>query len=136
MLNFFYYFYYRIREANNRIGPISPNAEHAAYFTLVILLILNGLSVYFLIIGLFNQQLGPWLWQEKPLNRYITVGLGILMPAAVYGWYKLRQPQIEQTLTDFKAESSEERRVGGVLIMAYIFTSCGLLLYTLFLPFL
>ncbi len=136
MLNFFYYFYYRIREANNRSGPISANAERAAYFTIVILLVLNSLSVYFLLLGLFNQQLGAWLWQDKLLNRFISLFLALVVPLGVYGWYKLRQPQIEQMLTGFKAESSDERRVGGALIMAYIFTSCGLLIYSLFLPFL
>jgi len=136
MLNFFYYFYYRIREANNNAGPISASAERAAYFTLVLLLILNCISVYFIFIQLVNNQLGALLWQDKWLNRIIIFFLGITVPVGVYGWYKLRQHQIEQTLTDYKNESSDERRVGGALIMAYIFTSCGLLIYALFLPFL
>ena len=136
MLNFFYYFYYRIREANNNAGPVSAGAERAAYFTLVILLILNSISVYFLLIQLVNHQLGALLWQDKWLNRIITLFLGVAVPVGVYGWYKLRQRQIEQSLIDFKNESSDERRVGGALILAYIFTSCGLLIYTLFLPFL
>ncbi|GEO05670.1 hypothetical protein AAE02nite_33340 [Adhaeribacter aerolatus] len=136
MLNFFYYFYYRIREANNPSGTVSANGGWAAYFTIVILLILNCLSIYFLLLGLFNQQLGAWLWQDKQLNRFITLFLALVISIGVYGWYKLRQSQIEQTLTGFKTESSDERRVGGALIMAYIFTSCGLLIYALFLPLL
>ncbi|MDB5261958.1 MAG: hypothetical protein JWQ14_1239 [Adhaeribacter sp.] len=136
MLNFFYYFYYRIREAQKHPGKAAGNAAGAAYFTLVILLMLNGLSGYFLLMQLLHNNLTSRLWQDEHLNQLITLFLGIAIPAGVYGWYKFRQPQIEQTLLDFKSESSDERRVGGALIMAYIFTSCGLLLYTFFLPFL
>jgi hypothetical protein len=136
MLNFFYYFYYRIREAQNRSGPASGNAAGAAYFTLVILLILNGLSGYFLLLQLLHTEWVAHLWQDKRLNQIVTLFFAMVIPAAVYCWYKFRQPYIEQTLLDFKTESSDERRVGGALIMAYIFTSCGLLLYALFLPFL
>jgi hypothetical protein len=136
MLNFFYYFYYRVREAQNRSEPPSGNSARAAYFTIVILLILNGLSGYFLLMQLLNNEWMVRFWQDKLLNQMVTLFFGITIPGGVYGWYKFRQLHIEQTLQDFKTESSDERRVGGALIMAYIFTSCGLLLYALFLPFL
>lgn len=136
MLNFFYYFYYRIREANNQTGPISNQAERAAYFTLVVLLILNTLSVYFLLIQSVNYEVAAQFWKDKGLNRYITFFVAAAIPLTVYWWSRFRRHQIDQILTGFKSESSDERRVGGVLIMAYIFSSCGLLIFALFLPFL
>ena len=136
MLNFFYYFYYRIREANNQTGPITSQAERAAYFTLVALLILNCLSIYFLLIQFLDYAVAEQFWKNKGLNRYITLLVAGAIPLGVYWWYRFRQPQIEQILAGYKSESSDERRVGGALIMAYIFSSCGLLIFALFLPFL
>jgi len=136
MLNFFYYFYYRIREANNKSGNDLNQANRAAYFTLVILLMLNALSLYFISLRLFHNDLVDTLWKDKFSNRVITIALGIMVAGGVYAWYRLRHLQIDQALTHFKSESSDERRVGGVMILAYIFSSCGLLIYAMFLPFL
>jgi len=136
MLNFFYYFYYRIREANNQTGPTSNQAERAAYLTIVILLIINSLSIYFLLIQTLDYSVAEQFWKDKGLNRYITLLVAAAIPLGVYWWYRFRQKQIEQILTGFKTESSDERRVGGALVMAYIFSSCGLLIFALFLPFL
>lgn len=136
MLNFFYYFYYRIREANNLTGTVSNQAQRAAYFTLVVLLILNGMSVYFLVIQSVDYAVAEQFWIDKELNRLITLLLTAVIPLGVYWWYRLQSKQIEQILAGFKSERSDERRIGGLLIMAYIFSSCGLLIFALFLPFL
>jgi hypothetical protein len=136
MLNFFYYFYYRIREAHTNSGPQSNHAARAAYFTLVILLVLNGLSLYFLLIEVFPTTFVLSMSQDKLINRCITLVLALVIPTGVYWWYRYRQAHIEQALLDFRAENSDQRRIGGALIMGYIFSSCGLLIYAIFAPLL
>ena len=136
MLNFFYYFYYRLQEGNNPHGLFTNQARRAAFFTLVLLLLLNCLSVYFLFIQSIDYAVAEQFWENKNLNRFITFFMAAAVPLGVYGWYHFRRKQIDKIFAGYKYEGSDERRVGGVLVMAYIFCSCGLLIFALFLPFL
>jgi hypothetical protein len=135
MRNFFYYFFYRLRQANSNPAAADLGGEQPAFISIVLLLILNCLSVYFILIRLIDNDFVAWLWKEdKAFNRIVSLLVMAGIPAGVYGWYRNHQTQIEQALQAYRAESSEERRVGGALIMGYMLLSCALLILALFAP--
>ncbi len=135
MINFFYYLYYRLKQANSQPSAHQSEGTSAAYISIVLLLIINCLSVYFLAIGFLNQKFAHRIWTEdKIFNQVVSFLIILLVPAGVYGWYKKHLNRIEQTLLHYRNENSDERRVSGVLIMGYIFASCLLLILSLLSP--
>lgn len=135
MRNFFYYFYYRLKQANSSPRAAGSGGELAAFITIVLLLVLNCLSVYFVLIRLINNAFVFRIWREdKVFNGVISLLIIVAVPVSVYAWYRYHISQIEQVLVDYRNESLEARRIGGVLILGYILFSCVLLILALFSP--